>query len=237
MFQRPFALASCLLVTFLASPTAGAQDPPGGDEKLAFSCLYWEGKPKEPLFYRDGKSMVPLEFTQAARSRTFELSRTGSFELFRHQSEVLEGEPPYKQLASVGIPGGTGRILFLIIPFEGDAGLSYRVVAVDDSLKAFPRGSFQFANFTSGTLEAKFDGQAKKIPPGKLVVMNPGSKPEGGFVPFLIANTQGETLYGTRLFGQPHGRELVFITPSLKEGGAPRVKFISELLAPPPPPP
>lgn len=235
MFHRRLGLAACVFALITADLAAGAGEPSQDEPGIAFSCLYWEGKPEEELLYQHGKSMVPLEFTGASRSRVFELPGKASFELFRHDTEVAEGKPSFKHLASAAVPRGTKKVLFLIIPFEGAAGMNYRIVAIDDSLKAFPRGSFHFTNFTSDPLVAKFDGQTKDIPSGKAVVMSPKPRPDGGFVPFEINNRRGESLYGTRLFGQPHGRELVFITPPLKKGGSPRVKFVSQLLPPPQP--
>lgn len=201
--------------------------------KKSFSCLYWEGKPKEELFYRHGESMKPLEFSQATRSKLAELPGASSFELFRRTAEPKEDDLPFERLASAAIPSGAIRVLFLVIPFETEAGSSYRIVAMDDSLNAFPRGSFRFANFTSQPLQVSLDGKRQRIPSKELVVVTPKPRQNGGFLPFLIGNAKGETLFGTRLFGQPDGRELVFITPPLRQGGKPRVKFISQLVPPP----
>jgi len=224
-----------LLASLLAGTVGLAQETTKKKRKPTFSVLYWEGRPKEELFYRQGESMLPLEFPQAARSKNFDLPGTPSFELFRREPEVEEGQPPFKLLASAVIPSGAKQVLFLVIPFEREGAMTYRIVAMDDSLQAFPRGSFRFANFTPATLLVNFDGQGKKLPSREIVVMTPKPKPGGGFMPFRIGSSAGETLFGTRLFGQPDGRELVFITPPLKAGGMPRVKFISQLVPPPPP--
>jgi hypothetical protein len=56
----------------------------------------------------------------------------------------------------------------------------------------------------------------------------------GGFRPFIIGNAKGKQIFGTRLFGQPSGRELVFISPPLRrDSNSPRVKFVSQLIGKP----
>ena len=113
--------------------------------------------------------------------------------------------------------------------------MHYRVFTMDDSLTAFPRGAFRFANFYKQVLYVKCGNTIKKIPPNQLTVVRAINQPRGGFVPFLIADDKGKKIFGTRIFGQPAGRELVFISPPEKRGGVPRVKFVSQLLAPPVP--
>ena len=66
----------------------------------------------------------------------------------------------------------------------------------------------------------------------EMTVMNSGRIKNGGFMPFVINDTKGKRIFGTRLFGQPSGRELVFIIPPRQKGAMPRVKFVSQLLAP-----
>lgn len=223
-----------LLIALLGSAVGTAQEPSGKKRKPTFSVLYWEGRPSEELFYRKGESKIPLDFANAARSKEHELPAAPSFELFRFLPEAEEGQPPFEVVASAAIPTGARKVMFLVIPFKREGALTYRIVAMDDSLNAFPRGSFRFANFTPEPLLVSFDGKGRKIPSREIVVMSPKLRADGGFLPFLIGNTKGETLFGTRLFGQPDGRELVFITPPLKKDGMPRVKFISQLVPPPP---
>lgn len=223
-------------LVFWGVGNAAAQGAAGKkDGKLRFSCLYWDGLPAEDLYYRERESYRKLEFKQGSRSKSFSLVGTPVFELYRKVLEPEEGKPPYELLTRTPLPKSK-RVLFVVIPFDVKGAVRYKVVAMDDSLQAFPRGAFRFANFSSEALFVKCGDTVKKIPSNQTTVIRQKNKPNGGFVPFLIGNTKGKTIFGTRIFGQPSGRELVFISPPEKKGGMPRVKFISQLVAPPTPP-
>ena len=70
-----------------------------------------------------------------------------------------------------------------------------------------------------------------------MTVMKCKAGAKGGFELFLIGNSKGQTIFGTRLFGQPTWRDLAFISPPASEGGMTRVRFISQLVPPAPPKP
>lgn len=201
--------------------------------KRVFTCLYWEGLPKERLYYRVGKDFLPIKFEDSRRSQDYPLKGLKSFELYRDAIEPREDQPPYDLLSKTVVPSGSNQILFLVIPFQekGNVYLKYRVIAMDDSLSAFPRGTFRFANFTSQKLFVKFAGEVEELPSRKMTVMSCKPGKAGGFRPFLIGDAKGKQIFGTKLFGQASGRELVFISPPLRrESNTPRVKFISQLI-------
>ena len=207
--------------------TAGKKGP-------QFTCLYWEGLPEEDLYYRQGEEFVLLEFSKEIRSKDFSLKGMSVFELYRDAQKPVEGKPPYDRITQAKIPTGTSQVLFLVIPFKSEGKATYRVVAMDDSLSAFPRGTFRFANFTSQALRVKFAGEVQKLPASKMTVMSCKPGEAGGFRPFLIGDAKGRQIFGTRLFGQASGRELVFISPPERKGSnIPRVKFISQLIGKP----
>jgi hypothetical protein len=51
----------------------------------------------------------------------------------------------------------------------------------------------------------------------------------GGFIPFFIKDEKGNTVFETRLLGQPTGRETVFIYPPQANGRKLSVQFLSEV--------
>lgn len=234
----------CILPVLLLSLVTGllAQNDEAGElvsgqnKKRFFTCLYWEGLPKERLYYRLGEEFLPIKFEDSRRSQNYALKGLTSFELYRDAIEPKEDQPPYDLLSKTAVPSGSSQILFLVIPFQenGDGHVKYRVVAMDDSLSAFPRGTFRFANFTSQKLLVKFAGEIEELPARKMTVMSCKPGKAGGFRPFLIGDAKGKQIFGTKLFGQPSGRELVFISPPLRrESNTPRVKFISQLIGKP----
>jgi hypothetical protein len=205
-----------------------------GKKKPVFTCLYWEGLPKETLYYRVGEEFLSINFQDSIRSQEYPLKAMKSFQLYRDAKDPKDGVPPYDLLSTTAIPANSKQVLFLVIPFQKNAEISYQVVAMDDSLDAFPRGTFRFANFTRQTLLVKFAGEIKKIPASKMTEMSCKPGKGGGFRPFIIGNAKGKQIFGTRLFGQPSGRELVFISPPLRrDSNSPRVKFISQLIGKP----
>jgi hypothetical protein len=195
------------------------------------SCLYWEGKPSEVLYFREGEHFRRLEFKQAQRSKGFSLRGMSNFELYRKAAQPEAGKPPYELLSDCKIPNAA-EILFVVIPYERKGALLYHVHAMDDTLGTFPRGSFRFVNYTTESIQIKCGKKTQQIAPLGLWSMTGTATKNGGFIPFVLGDSNGDVIYGTRIFGQPSGRELVFIIPPAKKGGTPRVKFISQLISP-----
>lgn len=211
-----------------------AQAESSGERRSTYkiSCLYWEGKPTEALYYREGEHFRRLGFKQAQRSKGVDLSGMSNFELYREAAQPTPGKPPYELLSQCTIPDAAD-ILFVVIPYERKGALLYHVHAMDDTLASFPRGSFRFVNYTTDRIQVKCGAQTQQIAPLGLWSLSSIDSPNGGFVPFILGDSDGAIIYGTRIFGQPSGRELVFIIPPSQEGGTPRVKFISQLVAAP----
>ena len=233
--MRPAILPLICISYLLGSLYCLGQQTEKEKAPVKFSCLYWEGLPSEDLYYREKKTFHKLTFKKASRSKHLDLRGMDFFELYRKVEKLEEGEPPYQLLAKAKIPESK-QVLFLVTPFKRESARYYRVFTMDDSLKAFPRGAFRFANFYKQMLFVKCGKTVKKILPNQLTVVSSINQPNGGFVPFLIADDKGKKIFGTRIFGQPAGRELVFISPPEQTGAVPRVKFVSQLLAPPVPP-
>jgi hypothetical protein len=81
----------------------------------------------------------------------------------------------------------------------------------------------------------EFAGETQQVDVDGDIVMQSNVDEKGGFIPCIMRDPEGETIFGTRLFAQPKGREIVFIRPSpIKGRKAPSIKFISQLVAAPP---
>lgn len=208
------------------------------EKRPTFSCLYWEGSPPEQLYFQHGEVFHPIEFMGAGRTKDYPIPQgMTSFGLHRDTRFPVEGKPPYDLLARASIPQAR-KVLFVVIPFGDDEEFpEYKVVAMDDSLEAFPPGTFRFVNFVPESLFVKCGETTEKIVASGMTVIRASGIPNGGFVPFVIGNAKRQKIFGTRIFGQPSGRELVFISPPKKAGGVPRVKFISQIITLPPPKP
>jgi hypothetical protein len=96
---------------------------------------------------------------------------------------------------------------------------------LNDALKHFPAGSFCFVNFTEETLDISLSLNSKKIPSQEVAVMPSNVDPKGNMVPCVMKNEQDKVIFGSRLFAEASGREIVFISPSKKQELRPSIKF------------
>jgi hypothetical protein len=203
---------------------------------VEFSCLVWEPLPIPEVFYLDGKSYLPLEFSLGNRSQLYPLKQATGLELFVKESGA-NGATTYKLVGKAPLAAGTRRMLFVIYPVPNSGGLPLRLIAVDDSLNTFPPGTFKFVNFSNSALQVKFGGRNTKLPAGDISVVKSNVSEKGGFLPFLIGDANGQIVFETRLFGQSSGREMVFIGTPAEPGGLPRVMFLTQIIPPEPPKP
>lgn len=205
-------------------------------QKIVFTCFYWQGLPKEPLFYRNGKDFLPLEFSLAQRSPEKELAGMEWFEIYRRIDNPKEDELPYELVGKSTIPRAK-KVLFVVIPEakEEKVTQTYEVHGMDDSLLTFPSGSFQFVNFTAETLTVLCGSKSVQLP-AKGANQIKDDKARGGFSFFAVYDKSQRKIASTRLFGQPRGRELVFIIPPTSSTSQARLKFVSEIIHPKPDP-
>jgi hypothetical protein len=200
---------------------------------LKFSCVVWEPLSISPIYYRDGKSYLPLEFYPGIRSKLYPLKEGDGLELYK-DAVGPDGKPTYELVGKAPLVAGARQILFLVDPVPNASGLPLRLYGMNDALDIFPPGTFRFFNFSPTTLRVKFGGQVNQLPAGESTVVKSNVPKLGGFTPFLVGDATGKIIFGTRLFSQPTGREIVFISPPAKPDGLARVKFITEIVPPEP---
>lgn len=223
----PFSLPVALLAEGEDSGDSGA---------VEFSCAVWEKLSYPELFYRDGKSYLPLELSPGNRSKLYPKKEGDGLELYDKVAGA-DGAIAYKLLGKKPWVAGARRMLFLVDPVPNATGLPLRLFGVNDALDVFPPGTFRFFNFSTAELHVKFGGQVSKLPAGGMSLVKSNVSENGGFIPFLIGDPKGETVFETRLFSQPTGRDMVFIGPPAQPGGRVLVKLLPQLVAPEPPKP
>ena len=227
-----FALFSCALPVALQ-----AQDEsPGDSGSIQFSCVVWEPLPITAVFYRDGKSYLPLEFFPGNRSQLYPLKDGNALELYKKVT-AADGAVTYQLVGRAPLVAGARRMLFLVDPVGKASRLPLRLYGVNDALDVFPPGTIRFFNFSATELQVKFAGQASKLPRGKMSLVKSNVSENGGFIPFLIGDPKGAVLFETRLFSQPTGRDMVFISAPAQPGDRLLVKVLPQLIAPEPPQP
>jgi hypothetical protein len=65
--------------------------------------------------------------------------------------------------------------------------------------------------------------------PDAITVIKDAVSPAGGFIPFFLKDEHGNTVFESRLFGQPTGRKTVFIYPPKANRRRFSVQFLSEI--------
>ena len=221
-----------LLWTAAALPL-GAQSAPKATS-IKFSCTAWESLSISKLFYRCGKKYLPLQLSPGNRSELYTLQDATALELYTLAADQ-QGKESYQRIGQAALPEGADRALFLILEKTTADGLPLTVTGMDDSLKTFPRGSFRFINSTPMELKVLFGGVTTPIAQQAMTVVPSKVSKDGGFVPFLINDAADNTIYETRFFAQPTGRDTVFIAPPPRPGEQVLIKFLSSPWIPNPP--
>ena len=232
--ERMMRFAFSLVLVWACFATEVCAQQQEKKKGVQFSCMLWEGPLPQKIYYQDGEDYREIIPYTSSRSLPHWLKKSKEFRLFTmSQPEAKDGkeqEPVYTLVGQSKLLPGISPILFLLIPSQGEDGFKIRIMALDDSLEGFPAGSFRFANFSAADLKVKFAGAVKEIPAREMTIMQSKIGNNGGLVPFLIGNENGEKVFETRLFAQASGREIVFIGPPKKEGGLPSVRFLPQLL-------
>jgi hypothetical protein len=225
-----FALFSFALPVALQAE----DESPGHSGSIQFSCAVWEKLSYPELFYRDGKSFLPLEFFPGSRSQLYPLKEGNALELFEKVT-AADGAVTYKLVGKAPPVAGARRMLFLVDPVANAAGLPLRLYGVNDALEVFPPGTIRFFNFSTAELQVKCAGKVGKLPAGGMSLVKSNVPENGGFIPFMIGDPKGEVVFETRLFSQPTGRDMVFISAPAQPDGRLLVKVLPQLIAPEPP--
>jgi len=223
-----FALLSLLLLGLPSELNAETQEP---SKVIECSYVYWDDMLDDEFYFRIGDEYYPMKFRRGKRSKVVSVARMKKFEVFRKVDKPLEGEALYEFIVEMVVPHDARRILFLVMAPNQEDG-NYRVFALDDSPLVFGRRTFRFVNLTQQMISVEFAGETQRVGVDDVVVMESRVDKKGGFIPCIMRDPEGETIYGTRLFAQPNGREDVFIRPSpIKGRKAPSIKFISQFIA------
>jgi hypothetical protein len=230
-----FLLVSMVLapLSIYAESAAPSESEEASELTKVIECsyVYWDDMLDDEFYFRIGDVYYPMKFLRNKRSKVVSVARMEEFEMFRKVDKPLEGEDLYEFVAETIVPHDARRILFLVIaPNQEDE--DYRVFALDDSSLVFGRRTFRFVNLTQQMISVEFAGETQQVDVDGVVVMESNVDEKGGFVPCIMRDPEGGTIYGTRLFAQPNGREDVFIRPSpIKGRKAPSIKFISQFIA------
>jgi hypothetical protein len=228
----PATAALILWAIFPAMADAQASDV---SSSMKFSCVVWKDLPYPVILYRQKDQFLPLTLPARQRSETYPLEGQAALELYILKDQP-NGKPGHELVGKAALPKGSRIFLFMIQEAPDGAELPLRIFGMDDSLDAFPAGSFRFLNFTKLPLQVDLGGATDQLPPEAVKVARPAIPELGGFLPFVIRDAAGNTGFQTRLFGQPRGRKMVMIVPPVKQAEKLSVLFVPQIVPYPPEP-
>lgn len=211
-------------------PQFSSGQPVQNTVNFEFSCVAFEELPFD-LYYKSEDAYEKIAMRPKQRSRLYKLKTAAEIVPFYTQETDEDGKIAYRVVGQAKIITTAERMLFFLSPVEIENQLPIKAVGVDDSLDAFPVGSFRFVNMTRRSLRAVIDDANVLIAPGTMRIIDPEIPEAGGFVPFYIGDELDQKiLLKTLLYSQPRGREMLFITIDSAEQGSDRiqVQYLSE---------
>lgn len=152
-------------------------------------CFGYSNRVKEVTLAGDpeGQSLVESKLLKYLEPRQEKLTVLGD--------QILIGEPGedgFDDWSKVRVEKGVAEVLLVFFPLA-DEDKPYKVVALDDSSKAFPLASFQIANMSPKTLRLIVGENPVQIKPGETKVMSEfKNKKANGQVAYYAYYQEGE---------------------------------------------
>jgi hypothetical protein len=169
---------SLWLLTFIWLPVAGhAQQDPATVPVQIRAVLHDPVHPAAELFYTDKKGLVAkVEFRPQDLTRPlFTLPVNGSVVLY-DKADIDPKKPEASLAASVKLPPNIRQAIIIVLPAPAGSKPAYRMVVIDDSAKAFPKGESRVLPLV--TVETAIQAGEHRLPvhPGKITSVPPVRK-------------------------------------------------------------
>ena len=224
------SIRSHLLLTLIAFiafvGTSSGQEKPKKTGP-AFTAIALSSLPYEHLYYKNGKEFIEIEWRNGRKSTPYSLSKAKAFEVYIEHDDP---ENPYLLVGKAPLVPRTQKMLYFFRERgkkrEGQLPLS--LYGLDDSQSAFPDSSFRFINFIRVPLEIEFNKKRFVVKPGKPTVKKLNLSKAGAFTPFVVRDSKGKVLGGTRLFSHATNRKMVLIFPPKKGSKRLDIRYISD---------
>ena len=193
----------------------------------SFTAIALSGLPYKQLYYRNGRKFIAIELKNGRRSKPHALSSAKVFEVFIDHDDPKN---PYKLVGKTSLVPGTQKMLYFIgmRGAKSKSKLPLALYGIDDSDRAFPDSSYRFISFINTPLNVEFNNKRFIVRQGKPMLRKLSLSKEGKFSPFLVRNSKGEILGGTRLFSHAANREMVLIFPPKKGQKRLDVRYFSD---------
>lgn len=217
---------SIFLILALFAADACAQGPaPEPKQPQSFFRTLGLGVNFTDLFYMLGKKDMPIHVTEDARSEFYPLPAGPSVEFYRME-KAADGSDLRIPVAKAVVPSAAKLLLFV---FSRGGAKSTIVESFDDSLAAFPGGSYRVLNRLDQAVEAKVKEQKMAIPArGDAVMDARGPGPTRFVQMFVSAKPKPRLILSNNWAFYDSVRTLVVVSPSVPPTGTPLVARITE---------
>ena len=175
MIRQPFLR---ILTVFLLPVAAHAQQKDDAKNPIQFrAVLHDPVHPAADLYFPDGKGTITkLEFRPHDLTLPlFTLPVNGSMVLY-DKADVDPKKPEASLAASVKLPPDLKQAIVVVLPAPDGTKPAYRMVLIDDSFKAFPKGESRVLPLV--TVETAIQAGEHRLPihPGKITSVPPVKK-------------------------------------------------------------
>jgi len=113
-------------------------------------------------------SAGPLEVKSFLNHEANVLKFKGTQLVFTRKSKPSSATDINEHVGKVEFPANTKSVILLFLPESLEHGNFHsRVIAIDDTAKAFPAGSFKLANFAKCPVKIELDKETYEVAPGE----------------------------------------------------------------------
>jgi len=180
--HRPYTLIPFIALLCLAndSPAATTQKNGNSSIKAEFTVISLDTFPAYKIKYISEKNIIqPLKFKRKTRSDTYSYKGPPLLYFFKEHTVNATREP----VASIKIDPSTKKMLLFFLKNKAttiEYPYEYKIIALEDDLNKFPRGSIKVFNISNHTLTGIVENQQIKLEKYESRIFNPAyhSKPQ-----------------------------------------------------------
>lgn len=170
-------LAFALLLTTALIPPLHAQQRGNTALVNIRAVLHDPINPTASLFYTDKTgALVPLQFRPHDLSEAFLTLPVNGSLVLHDKAEIDRLNPDASMAASATIPPGTTRAMVVVLPAHEGEKPPYRMLVIDDSENAFPKGESRVLALIDVELAVQAGEHKLSVHPGKVTRVPPVRK-------------------------------------------------------------
>ena len=215
-------LIACLCVCF-------------GQSKSGRKCtlLMLEDLELSDVFYKDGRTLQPLNQQKNVRSLPFFLKPTEqNFDLLIVNPKAGEPDQPSHILVGRAPLVGKPKAVMLLVAKNPEGDLPLKIGVLDDTLRGFPVSTVRYANFSSQPLYVKIGEKVTKLKQGVFTDIKVKAEEGGGYLYATYADQKARKLDHKRMYMHSRARKIIVLTDPTRKGRKLGYTFIPQNISP-----